>query len=50
VLTAGDLRHPQRRLALVERELHQRANRVLALLRKPQNETTRLQDILPLRL
>src|SRR3712207_9561213 len=42
-LAAGDLCHPQRTVLFVERKLDERPNRVLALLRKPQDETTRLQ-------
>src|SRR5829696_9228870 len=39
-LAAGDLRHPERTVTLVECELHQRSNRVLALLCEPQEITT----------
>ena len=39
-LAARDLSHPQRTIALVERELHQRPYRIFALLSKPQEIIT----------
>jgi hypothetical protein len=41
VLAAGQLGYPERAIALVERQLHKRPNRILALLRKPQEIITR---------
>jgi hypothetical protein len=40
-LAAGQLGYPERAITLVERELHQRAYRVFALLSKPQEIITR---------
>jgi len=44
VLAACQLRHPERTISLVERELHQRTYRVFALLSKPQEIITRPKE------
>jgi hypothetical protein len=41
VLAARQLGHPERAISLIERQLHESPNRILALLRKPQEKITR---------
>src|SRR5829696_6137464 len=44
VLAARQLGHPERAIALIERQFHERTNCILALLRKPQEIITRLTE------